>query len=157
MPCLTWPATSTTTLPHQAHDEEIPLLDKGIYTMRGYAYCGGGRRVHRVELSLDDGQVGVLVLSFYLYMVVIARHIVTIACVPVPRGLTPTRAHTDVGAGRAELRGVPHRARPLLVLAPLVLRGGRAAPRELQGRRLPRLGQLAEHAAPGPDLERAWE
>ena len=25
--------------------------------MRGYAYCGGGRRVHRVELSLDDGQV----------------------------------------------------------------------------------------------------
>lgn len=25
--------------------------------MRGYAYCGGGRRVHRAEISLDDGQV----------------------------------------------------------------------------------------------------
>ncbi len=47
----------------QAHDEEIPLLDHGTYTMQGYAYCGGGRRVHRVELSLDDGQVRLRCLS----------------------------------------------------------------------------------------------
>lgn len=42
----------------QSHNEEIPLLENGTYKIQGYAYCGGGRRVHRVEVSLDDGQVG---------------------------------------------------------------------------------------------------
>jgi len=27
----------------------------GSYTVRGYAYGGGGRRVTRVEVSLDEG------------------------------------------------------------------------------------------------------
>jgi len=26
------------------------------YTVRGYAYAGGGRRINRVEVSLDDGK-----------------------------------------------------------------------------------------------------
>ncbi|EWM20573.1 nitrate reductase [Nannochloropsis gaditana] len=41
---------------HPSHNEEIPLLENGTYKIQGYAYCGGGRRVHRVEVSLDDGQ-----------------------------------------------------------------------------------------------------
>ena len=29
--------------------------DEGSYSLRGFAYAGGGRRVTRVELSLDEG------------------------------------------------------------------------------------------------------
>jgi nitrate reductase (NAD(P)H) len=43
------------------HDETIsvPQPDEGaqqVYPIRGYAYAGGGRRVNRVEVSLDEGQ-----------------------------------------------------------------------------------------------------
>lgn len=41
------------------HDEILPLLSAGAmstYTVRGYAYAGGGRRVNRVEVSLDEGK-----------------------------------------------------------------------------------------------------
>lgn len=47
----------------QAHGEELPL--DGIYKVKGYAYCGGGRRVHRVELSLDNGEVSIPSLPFF--------------------------------------------------------------------------------------------
>lgn len=38
------------------HDEELRLSTAGsTYTIRGYAYAGGGRRINRVEISLDKG------------------------------------------------------------------------------------------------------
>ena len=39
---------------YPAHDERINL-DQGLenYSIRGYAYGGGGRRITRVEVSLD--------------------------------------------------------------------------------------------------------
>lgn len=42
------------------HDEVLPLTEtsmKGTYKMRGYAYTGGGRRITRVEVSLDSGHL----------------------------------------------------------------------------------------------------
>lgn len=45
-----------------AHDESIVIppdlseMSKDTYTMRGYAYAGGGRRINRVEISIDDGR-----------------------------------------------------------------------------------------------------
>lgn len=41
-----------------AHDERLQLLDDDsrIYTCKGYAYAGGGRRVTRVEVSIDQGK-----------------------------------------------------------------------------------------------------
>ena len=42
---------------YPAHEEQLCLVDgPQTYTARGYAYAGGGRRVTRVELSLDKGQ-----------------------------------------------------------------------------------------------------
>ncbi|KAF2279182.1 nitrate reductase [Westerdykella ornata] len=40
-----------------AHDEKL-VLDKGseVYNLRGYAYSGGGRRITRVEISIDKGK-----------------------------------------------------------------------------------------------------
>ncbi|KAM0788181.1 hypothetical protein ACM66B_001341 [Microbotryomycetes sp. NB124-2] len=41
-----------------AHDEQLPVAadsDSDSYTIEGYAYAGGGRRVNRVEVTLDDG------------------------------------------------------------------------------------------------------
>jgi nitrate reductase (NAD(P)H) len=40
-----------------AHDEQLPLstaLEK--YTVKGYAYSGGGRRITRAEVSIDKGK-----------------------------------------------------------------------------------------------------
>lgn len=41
------------------HDETL-IVSKhssdNFYTLRGYAYGGGGRRVTRVEVSLDEGE-----------------------------------------------------------------------------------------------------
>ncbi|CAG8680850.1 16968_t:CDS:1 [Funneliformis caledonium] len=42
-----------------AHDEIIPfsrLTNNSEYTLKGYAYTGGGRKVTRVEITLDDGK-----------------------------------------------------------------------------------------------------
>ncbi|KIZ05991.1 hypothetical protein MNEG_1964 [Monoraphidium neglectum] len=36
-------------------DEVVPLATNRPYEMSGYAYTGGGRKVTRVEISLDDG------------------------------------------------------------------------------------------------------
>lgn len=41
------------------HDETLVVRkhseSDGLYIVRGYAYGGGGRRVTRVEISLDEG------------------------------------------------------------------------------------------------------
>ncbi|PHH70138.1 hypothetical protein CDD80_6216 [Ophiocordyceps camponoti-rufipedis] len=41
---------------HPAHDETIVTSSLDTYKVRGYAYCGGGRRISRVEVTLDQGQ-----------------------------------------------------------------------------------------------------
>lgn len=38
-----------------AHDERIRIDEYSIYNIRGYAYNGGGIRIGRVEISLDQG------------------------------------------------------------------------------------------------------
>ncbi|KAG6833878.1 hypothetical protein H0H87_007889 [Tephrocybe sp. NHM501043] len=38
------------------HGEILDVHSEGSYTLRGYAYAGGGRRVTRVELSFDEGE-----------------------------------------------------------------------------------------------------
>ena len=44
-----------------AHKELLPLTGKGqTYTMSGYCYSGGGRKVIRVEVSLDGGKTWAL-------------------------------------------------------------------------------------------------
>lgn len=37
------------------HDEVLKGDIQDTYTLRGYAYAGGGRRITRVEISLDEG------------------------------------------------------------------------------------------------------
>lgn len=40
------------------HDEVVPLAQGNIpYTVKGYAYAGGGCKIIRVEVSLDDGKL----------------------------------------------------------------------------------------------------
>jgi nitrate reductase (NAD(P)H) len=45
---------------YPAHDERLPLSGSGsglkTYKVRGYAYGGGGRRITRVEVTLDKGR-----------------------------------------------------------------------------------------------------
>lgn len=46
-----------------AHDEVIPFSSfssDSEYTLRGYAYSGGGRKITRVEVTLDDGKTWLL-------------------------------------------------------------------------------------------------
>lgn len=39
------------------HEEEIDLSTaEPTYTVKGYAYAGGGRRITKVEISLDRGK-----------------------------------------------------------------------------------------------------
>lgn len=39
------------------HNEELDCATAGpVYIARGYAYAGGGRRISRVEISLDKGK-----------------------------------------------------------------------------------------------------
>jgi nitrate reductase (NAD(P)H) len=56
-----------------------------LYTLRGYAYAGGGRRVTRVEVSLDDGTVWCL------------------AAITYPEDLYRSVVHTDPVYGRLDL------------------------------------------------------
>lgn len=37
------------------HDEVIEVKPT-MYTLGGYAYSGGGKRITRAEISLDDGE-----------------------------------------------------------------------------------------------------
>ena len=42
---------------YPAHEEQLSLLNgPETYTVKGYAYSGGGRRVTKVEISLDKGR-----------------------------------------------------------------------------------------------------
>jgi nitrate reductase (NAD(P)H) len=42
---------------HPQHEEQIDLSASGPnYTVKGYAYAGGGRRITKVEISLDRGK-----------------------------------------------------------------------------------------------------
>ena len=47
------PVNSTISAP--GHDERVYLDTSKPYTMRGYAYSGGGRKITRVEVSFDGG------------------------------------------------------------------------------------------------------
>lgn len=38
------------------HSEQMLMSNSSIYNVRGYAYGGGGRRISRVEISLDRGR-----------------------------------------------------------------------------------------------------
>lgn len=38
------------------HDEEVVVSMAPTYTIKGYAYSGGGRQVSRIEVSLDSGK-----------------------------------------------------------------------------------------------------
>ena len=40
---------------YPGHGEKLSLTGSSEYTIKGYAYSGGGRKVTRVELSLDGG------------------------------------------------------------------------------------------------------
>ncbi|KAG6809936.1 hypothetical protein H0H92_014018 [Tricholoma furcatifolium] len=42
------------------HGEIVQVKAEETYTVRGYAYAGGGRRITRVELSFDDGNLWML-------------------------------------------------------------------------------------------------
>eukprot|EP01025_Chloroclados_australasicus_P053972 TRINITY_DN6396_c0_g1_i1.p1 TRINITY_DN6396_c0_g1~~TRINITY_DN6396_c0_g1_i1.p1 ORF type:complete len:468 (-),score=51.80 TRINITY_DN6396_c0_g1_i1:460-1863(-) len=44
------------TISRPAHDERIYLDENSDYTLEGYAYSGGGRKVNRVEVSFDKGE-----------------------------------------------------------------------------------------------------
>lgn len=60
------------------HDETLPLkelADEATYDIKGYAYAGGGQRISRVEISLDDGDTWLLAHITYpedLYRSVVA-------------------------------------------------------------------------------------
>src|ERR1700753_1707681 len=42
---------------YPSHDERISLAAPPVtYSIRGYAYGGGGRRITRVEITLDQGK-----------------------------------------------------------------------------------------------------
>lgn len=48
---------TNSVIAHPAHDEQVQLAaSEKSYTLKGYAYAGGGRRVTRVDVSLDGGQ-----------------------------------------------------------------------------------------------------
>lgn len=48
----------TLFIPYEHSSKEIVSGD--TYAVRGFAYAGGGRRISRVELSLDDGHTWTL-------------------------------------------------------------------------------------------------
>lgn len=49
--------STNSAIAYPAHDEKLKVAEsEGSYDIKGYAYGGGGRRVTRVELSLDKGR-----------------------------------------------------------------------------------------------------
>lgn len=50
------------------HEETLRLASAGSsYTVKGYAYSGGGRRITRVEISLDKGKCMMIWLPYTIY------------------------------------------------------------------------------------------
>ncbi|KAH9836836.1 uncharacterized protein C8Q71DRAFT_707679 [Rhodofomes roseus] len=73
-----------------AHEETLTLdssisTDSSTYTLKGYAYSGGGRRINRVEISMDDG------------------HSWRLADVDYPEDLYRAVAYSDPVFGRVDL------------------------------------------------------
>lgn len=55
--------SSCSAIVKPAHDEVLDLSsgdEAEMYTLRGYAYSGGGRRINRVEITLDGGKTWTL-------------------------------------------------------------------------------------------------
>ncbi|GIZ46072.1 hypothetical protein CKM354_000921100 [Cercospora kikuchii] len=49
--------STNSAIAYPAHDEQVKLVSSSeTYRVKGYAYGGGGRRVTRVEISLDKGK-----------------------------------------------------------------------------------------------------
>ncbi|KAK6537347.1 hypothetical protein TWF694_011539 [Orbilia ellipsospora] len=49
--------STNSAIAHPQHDETLDLTTApSTYAVKGYAYSGGGRRISRVELSIDRGQ-----------------------------------------------------------------------------------------------------
>jgi len=49
--------STNSAIAYPAHEEKLCFVDGPVmYSARGYAYGGGGRRITRVELSLDKGR-----------------------------------------------------------------------------------------------------
>lgn len=48
---------------YPAHGETISAGDRGSYTIRGFGYSGGGRKITRVEISFDEGKTWELCVS----------------------------------------------------------------------------------------------
>lgn len=44
------------TISSPGHDERILMDQNRRYTMKGYAYSGGGRKIVRVEVSFNGGE-----------------------------------------------------------------------------------------------------
>jgi nitrate reductase (NAD(P)H) len=44
------------TISSPGHDERVYVDQNRPYTMKGYAYSGGGRKITRVEVSFDGGK-----------------------------------------------------------------------------------------------------
>ncbi|KAK0735878.1 hypothetical protein B0T21DRAFT_334340 [Apiosordaria backusii] len=38
------------------HEQQLSITPEGAFTIKGYAYAGGGKRVTRMEISLDQGK-----------------------------------------------------------------------------------------------------
>ncbi|KAK4126355.1 hypothetical protein N657DRAFT_568757 [Parathielavia appendiculata] len=49
---------------YPAHDERVEVGD-GVYKLKGYAYAGGGKRVTRMEVTLDQGRTWMLASLSY--------------------------------------------------------------------------------------------
>ena len=47
---------SAAVYPQHEEQLDLGLSAESMYTARGYAYAGGGRRITRVEISLDKGK-----------------------------------------------------------------------------------------------------
>ncbi|RDA88461.1 hypothetical protein CP532_6678 [Ophiocordyceps camponoti-leonardi (nom. inval.)] len=47
---------SNSAICYPAHDEKVPISRGETYRVKGYAYGGGGRRITRVEVTLDQGK-----------------------------------------------------------------------------------------------------
>ncbi len=58
--------STNSAIVYPAHDERVYLANgTETYTARGYAYGGGGRRVTRVEVTLDKGKSWILANIYY--------------------------------------------------------------------------------------------
>ncbi|KAF3905116.1 hypothetical protein ABW21_db0202730 [Orbilia brochopaga] len=58
--------STNSAIAYPQHDETLDLTTApATYTVRGYAYSGGGRRISRVELSIDSGNTWQLATITY--------------------------------------------------------------------------------------------